>query len=55
MTRSSRTVDWSQRESARAKLRMMVKRSLRKYKYRPDGPGAAVELVMQQDQAQGES
>jgi hypothetical protein len=29
-------VDWSERESVRAKLRLMVKRILRKYKYPPD-------------------
>ena len=31
--RQNLTVDWSQRESVRAKLRLMVKRILRKYKY----------------------
>lgn len=30
------TVDWSARESVRAKLRLMVKRIVRKYKYSPD-------------------
>ncbi len=30
------TVDWSERESVRASLRLMVKRILRKYKYPPD-------------------
>ncbi len=37
--RHSVTVDWSQRESVRAKLRLMVKRILRKYKYPPDAVG----------------
>ncbi len=48
-------VDWSERESVRAKLRLMVKRILRKYKYPPDLQDAAVELVLQQAQALGES
>ena len=47
-------VDWSQRESVRAKLRLMVKRILRKYKYPPDLQDSAVELVLQQMQVIGE-
>ena len=53
--RKNITVDWSQRESVRASLRLMVKRILRKYKYPPDQQDAAVELVLQQAQALGES
>jgi type I restriction enzyme, R subunit len=41
-------VDWAQRESVQATLRLMVKRILRKYKYPPDQQEAAVELVLQQ-------
>ena len=52
--RDSITVDWSARESVRAKLRLMVKRILRKYKYPPDQQDAAVELVLQQMQTLGE-
>jgi type I restriction enzyme, R subunit len=52
--RKNLTVDWSARESVRAKLRLMVKRILRKYKYPPDAQEAAVELVLQQAQALGE-
>ena len=44
-----------QRASVRASLRLMVKRILRKYKYPPDQQDAAVELVLQQAQALGES
>ena len=51
--RQSLSVDWSERE--RAKLRLMVKRILRKYKYPPDLMDGAVELVLQQAQALGES
>jgi type I restriction enzyme, R subunit len=53
--RKNMTVDWSQRESVRASLRLMVKRILRKYKYPPDLEAAAVELVLQQAEALGES
>jgi type I restriction enzyme R subunit len=52
--RQNLTVDWSERQSVRAKLRLMVKRILRKYKYPPDYEVAAVELVLQQAQALGE-
>ncbi len=47
-------VDWAERESVRANLRLMVKRILRKYKYPPDQQDSAVELVLQQVQALGE-
>lgn len=49
------TVDWSERESVQAKLRLMVKRILRKYKYPPDQQDAAVELVLQQAKALAEA
>ena len=49
--RKNLTVDWSARESVQAKLRLMVKRILRKYKYPPDSQDAAVELVLQQAKA----
>jgi type I restriction enzyme R subunit len=57
LTRSLRenlTVDWSERESVRAKLRLLVKRLLKKYKYPPDQTEEAVELVLQQAQTMGE-
>lgn len=38
----------------RAKLRLMVKRILRKYKYPPDQQDAAVDLVLQQAEVMGE-
>jgi type I restriction enzyme R subunit len=53
--RQNITVDWTQRESVRATLRLMVKRILRKYKYPPDQQEAAVELVLQQAEVIGES
>lgn len=49
------SVDWAQRESVRATLRLMVKRVLRKYKYPPDQAEEAVELVLQQVETLGES
>jgi Domain of unknown function (DUF3387) len=53
--RKNLTVDWSARESVQAKLRLMVKRILRKYKYPPDQQEAAVELVLQQARVMGEA
>ncbi len=52
--RKNLSVDWSARESVQAKLRLMVKRILRKYKYPPDQAEAAVELVLQQARVMGE-
>lgn len=52
--RQNLTVDWSERESVRAKLRLMVKRVLRKYKYPPDLQEEAVDLVLRQAQVFGE-
>lgn len=49
--RNSTTVDWQKRESVRAKLRILVRRTLRRYKYPPDKQKAAIELVMQQAEA----
>ena len=52
--RDNLTVDWSERESVRAKLRLMVRRILRKYKYPPDLADAAVELVLEQAESLGQ-
>lgn len=49
--RQNLSVDWSQRESVRAKLRLMVKRILRKYKYPPDQQEEAIQTVLQQAEA----
>jgi len=46
--RKSVTVDWSKRENARAQLRVLVKRILRKYGYPPDKQEQATELVLEQ-------
>ncbi len=42
------SIDWSVRESARANMRRMVKRVLRKYDYPPDKQAAATKNVMEQ-------
>lgn len=42
------TVDWAHRESARAKMRVLVKRILNKYGYPPDLQAAAVQTVLAQ-------
>ncbi|MDZ7641459.1 MAG: type I restriction endonuclease subunit R [Desulfurivibrio sp.] len=46
--RGSVSVDWTQRENARAQIRVMVKRILRKYGYPPDKQARATELVLDQ-------
>ena len=46
--RQNASVDWAVRESVRAKLRLMVKRILRKYKYPPVKQDEAVQLVLEQ-------
>jgi type I site-specific restriction-modification system R (restriction) subunit len=51
--RKNLSVDWSARESVRARLHLMVKRILRKYRYPPDLQEGAVELVLQQAKALG--
>ena len=52
--RSSTTVDWQVRDSVRAKLRNLVRRLLRRYKYPPDRTPEAIELVMKQAEALAE-
>ena len=46
--KSNAPVDWQHRESARARMRILVKRILRKYGYPPDLQDAAVQTVLQQ-------
>ena len=46
--RKNRTIDWQKRESARAKMRMMIKRLLKKHRYPPEGMNDAVQTVMLQ-------
>ncbi len=46
--RKSTTVDWQVRDSVRAKLRILVRRTLQRYKYPPDQEKAAIDLVLKQ-------
>ncbi len=49
--RQNATVDWHKRESARARMRVLVKRILKKYGYPPDLSEDAVKLVLEQAEA----
>ena len=46
--RKNRTIDWNHKDSARAKMRVMVKRLLKKYHYPPEGQEQALNTVMAQ-------
>lgn len=46
--RSNATIDWAMKESARAKLMVIVRRTLNKYGYPPDKQEKAVETVLKQ-------
>lgn len=46
--RKNKTIDWQKRENARAKMRMMIKKLLKKHKYPPEGMEDAVQTVMTQ-------
>ena len=42
------TIDWTLKQSVRAKLRTLVKRILRKYGYPPDKQERATQTVLEQ-------
>ena len=46
--RKNKTIDWQKRDTARAKMRMMIKKLLKKYKYPPEGMEDAMETIMLQ-------
>ena len=46
--RRNKSIDWQKRESARAKMRMLIKKLLKKHKYPPEGMDDAVQTVMTQ-------
>lgn len=46
--RKNRTIDWQKRDSARASMRMMIKKLLKKHRYPPEGMDDAVQTVMSQ-------
>lgn len=53
--RNSTTVDWAKRDSVRARLRNLVRRALRKWKYPPDKADEAVELCLKQAEVLSEA
>jgi type I restriction enzyme R subunit len=48
IVRENTTIDWNRKESVRANLRRLVKRTLNKYGYPPDLQEAATRLVLEQ-------
>ena len=48
MLRKNRTIDWQKKETARASMRKMVKRLLKKYKYPPEDYDMAINTVISQ-------
>ena len=48
MLRKNRTIDWQKKETARASMRKMVKRLLKKYKYPPEEYETAINTVISQ-------
>ena len=48
MLRKNRTIDWQKKETARATMRKMVKRLLKKYKYPPEQYEDAIDTVISQ-------
>lgn len=53
--RKNTTIDWAVRETVRARLRLMIKRILRKYKYPPDQEQTAIDTVLEQAETLSES
>jgi phage repressor protein C with HTH and peptisase S24 domain len=52
--RKNATIDWSQRESSRARLRLLVKGLLKKYRYPPDKQQEAADNVLAQAEKLGD-
>lgn len=46
--RASTTIDWQVRDNVRAKMRNMIRRLLKKYKYPPDKQQEAIDMVLEQ-------
>lgn len=46
--RKNKTIDWQKKESARAKMRMLIKKLLKKHGYPPEGRADAINTVMVQ-------
>lgn len=48
MLRKNRTIDWQLKDQARARMRVMIKRLLKKHKYPPEGRKQALDMVLRQ-------
>jgi type I restriction enzyme R subunit len=48
MLRRNRTIDWQKKETARASMRKMVKRLLKRYGYPPEDYAFAINTVISQ-------
>lgn len=46
--RKNRTIDWQRRDAARATMRMMIRKLLKKHHYPPEGMDDAIKIVMTQ-------
>ncbi len=46
--RASTTIDWQVRDNVRAKMRNMIRRLLKKYRYPPDKQQEAIDMVLEQ-------
>ena len=46
--RGSVSIDWKFKDAAKARMRLLVKRALKRYKYPPDAEAAAIDFVLQQ-------
>ena len=55
LLRKNRTIDWQMKEQARARMRVMVKRLLKKHKYPPEGQDSALQLVIRQAELMSEN
>ena len=53
--RKSTTVDWQVRDSVRAKMKILVRRTLQRWRYPPDKAAGAVELVLKQAETLSDS
>ncbi len=46
--RKNKTIDWQKKDSARARMRMLIKKLLKEHRYPPEGMEDAVQVVMTQ-------
>ncbi len=53
--RASTTVDWQVRDAVRARMRILIRQQLRKYKYPPAGQEEATAMVLKQAEALADS